>query len=47
LIKELLYKGFVMQFDITKCKIANAVKQTLDDIRSCSVEDKFGWMVKA
>ena len=47
LIKELLYKDFVMQFDITKCKIANAVKQTLDDIRSCSVEDKFGWMVKA
>ena len=47
LIKELRYKDFVMQFDTTKCKIANTVKQTLDDIRSCSVDDKFGWMIKA
>ncbi len=47
LIKELRYKDFVMQLDITKCKVANAVKQTLNSIRSCSIDDKFGWMVKA
>ena len=47
LIKELRYKDFVMQFDVNKCKVADAVKQTLNGIRSCSKDDKFGWMVKA
>jgi len=47
LIKELRYKDFVMQLDIAKCKVANAVKQTLNNIRSCAIEDKFGWMIKA
>ena len=47
LIKELRYKDFVMQFDVTKCKIADAVKQTLNGICYCSMEDKFGWMIKA
>ena len=47
LIKELRYKDFVMQFDVTKSKVANAIKQTLNGIRSCSIVDKFGWMIKA
>ena len=47
LIKELRYKDFVMQFDVTKSKVADAIKQTLNGIRSCSIVDKFGWMIKA
>lgn len=46
LIKELRYKDFVMKFDVTKCAIANEVLQTLNGIRSCTVNDKFGWMNK-
>ena len=47
LIKELRYEDFVMQFDVTKSKVADAIKQTLNGIRSCSIVDKFGWMIKA
>ena len=46
LIKEFRYKDFVMQLDITKCAIANQVKQTLNGIRYSTIEDKYGWMVK-
>ncbi len=46
LIKELRYKDFVMKFDVTKCTIANEVLQTLNGIRSCTINDKFGWMDK-
>ena len=47
LIKELRSEDFVMQFDVTKSKVADAIKQTLNGIRSCSIVDKFGWMIKA
>ena len=45
-IKELRYKDFVMQFDINNWKIMPAVKNRLDDIKACKIEDKYGWMVR-
>lgn len=45
-IEELCYKDFVMKFDVKKWQIMPAVKQMLDDIRSCKIEDKHNWMVK-
>lgn len=45
-IKELRYKDFVMNFDISKWEVMPSVKATLDDIRACRTQDKWGWMVK-
>jgi branched-chain amino acid aminotransferase len=43
-IKELKYKDNIMQFDTTTWTIAPAIKQDMDDIKSCAVADEFGWM---
>ena len=45
-IKELTYKDFVMNFDTEKWKIAPEVKKRMDEIRTDSVIDRYGWMVK-
>lgn len=45
-IKELRYKDFVMNFDVSKWEVMPSVKARLDDIRACRTEDKYGWMVK-
>jgi len=44
MIKELRYKDHVMQFDISKWKIAPALKKWIDDIREGRREDKYNWM---
>ncbi len=46
LIKELRYKETIMEFDTTKANIATTLKNKLDAIRSCTEEDKRGWMVR-
>ena len=46
LIKELRYQDTIMEFDLSKAKVAAILKEHLDGIRSCSIEDKRGWMVK-
>ena len=46
LIKELRYQKRVLQFDLGKAHVAHQLKNHLDAIRSCSIEDKRGWMVK-
>lgn len=46
LIKELRYKDTILQFDLNKATIAASLKKHLDEIRSCAIEDKRGWMVK-
>jgi branched-chain amino acid aminotransferase len=43
-IRELKYKDNIMQFDTTKWTIAPAIKQDMDEIKSCAVADEFGWM---
>src|SRR5215212_398467 len=45
-IKELRYKDFVMNFDVSKWKVMPSVKARLDDIRASRVKDKYGWMIK-
>lgn len=45
-IQKLRYKDEVMDFDLEKITIAPALKKNLDAIRSCAVEDRFGWMIK-
>ena len=45
-IKALRYREVVMDFDLSKLKIAPALKKNLDDIKSGVVEDKYGWMLK-
>jgi len=45
-IKELRYKDYEMHFDTSKWEVMPTVKARLDDIRSCKVHDKYGWMVK-
>ncbi len=45
-IKELRYKDFVMEFDVTKWKTAPEVKNRLNAIRYGKSADKHGWMVK-
>ena len=45
-IKALRYREVVMDFDLSKLKIAPAIKKDLDDIKSGVVEDKYGWMMK-
>lgn len=46
LIKELRYKDYVMEFDVSKWKTAPEIKNRLDDIRYGKREDAHGWMVK-
>jgi branched-chain amino acid aminotransferase len=46
MIKELRYKDFVMNFDVTKWEVATELKKRLDDIRQCKVIDKHDWMLK-
>jgi branched-chain amino acid aminotransferase len=45
-IKALRYREEVLDFDLGKFKIAPALKKNLDEIRSCAVPDRFGWMIK-
>ena len=45
-IQKLRYKDEEMDFDLEKITIAPALKKSLDEIRSCAVEDRFGWMIK-
>lgn len=45
-IKELRYKDFVMTFDVASWTVMPKAKETLDNIRSGKIEDKYGWMVK-
>ena len=46
LIKELRYKDFVMNFDVTKWEAATELKKRLDDIRQSKVIDTHNWMFK-
>lgn len=46
LIKELRYKDYVMEFDVTKWKAAPEVKNRLNDIRYGKSADNNGWMLK-
>lgn len=45
-IKELCYKDFTMNFDTDKWEVAPEIKTRMDAIKSCTSEDKYGWMVK-
>ena len=45
-IKELNYKGYVMNFDVDNYKISGSVKKWLTDIREGRAEDKYNWMWK-
>ncbi|MBU3714902.1 MAG: branched-chain amino acid aminotransferase [Ferruginibacter sp.] len=46
LIKELKYKEFVMNFDPQSCKVANEVKNRMNQIRYGIIPDNHGWMYK-
>lgn len=46
LIKELRYKDFVMNFDLSKWKATPEIKSRMSAIREGREEDKYGWMVK-
>jgi branched-chain amino acid aminotransferase len=46
LIKELKYKDFIMNFDVSKWATAPELKKRLDEIRQSKVIDQHGWMVK-
>ncbi len=45
-VKELRYKDIVMNFDPATFKLAEKIKQQLNDIREGRAEDKHGWMYK-
>lgn len=45
-IKEMKYKDTIMKFDTDSWTIAPAIKQDMDDIKSCAVADENGWMFK-
>jgi len=45
-IKELGYKDLSMKFDLSKWKIAPAVKKTITDIREGRIPDTHGWMFR-
>jgi branched-chain amino acid aminotransferase len=45
-IRELNYKGFIMNFNTENYKISDAVKKWLNDIREGRIADKYGWMWK-
>lgn len=46
MIKELRYKDFVMEFDVSKWKTSPTLKKWLTDIRESRREDKYNWMWK-
>jgi branched-chain amino acid aminotransferase len=46
MIRELRYKDFVMQFDISTWKVAPAIKKQLMGIREGTEPDTYGWMWK-
>jgi branched-chain amino acid aminotransferase len=46
MIKELRYKDYVMNFDISSWEISVAIKKRLDDIREGKTEDIYQWMWK-
>jgi branched-chain amino acid aminotransferase len=46
LIRELKYKDEVMLFNAYDCKVANAVKSTMSDIREGRIPDNHGWLYK-
>jgi branched-chain amino acid aminotransferase len=45
-IRELNYKGTIMEFNTENYKISGAVKSWLADLREGRINDKYGWMVK-
>jgi branched-chain amino acid aminotransferase len=45
-IRELNYKGFIMNFNTENYQISDAVKKWLNDIREGRIADKYGWMWK-
>lgn len=45
-IKELNYKGYIMDFDVSNYKVSESVKKWLTDIREGKIEDKYNWMWK-
>ena len=46
LIRELRYKDFIMEFDVSTWKLTPALKQKLTAIREGKIEDPYGWMVQ-
>jgi branched-chain amino acid aminotransferase len=46
LIKELRYKDYTMEFDVSTWKTAPTLKKWLTDIRESRREDKYNWMMK-
>lgn len=46
MIKELKYKDFVMNFEVEKGEIAQAIKARMTDIKEGREEDKYNWLVK-
>lgn len=47
MIKELVYRDFVMNFDTDKWQVAPEIKTRMSAIKGGKTEDKYGWMVKA
>ena len=45
-IKELRYKDYVMEFDVSNWKTAPEVKKRMNDIRYGKAADNNAWMVK-
>lgn len=45
-IKELRYKDYVMEFDVTSWKTAPEVKKRMNDVRYGKTADTHNWMVK-
>jgi branched-chain amino acid aminotransferase len=45
-IRELNYKGFVMEFNTDNYPVAKQLRKRMDDIKEGREEDKFGWMFK-
>lgn len=46
MIRELLYKDFMMTLNVEGAKIAPEIKRRMDAIKDGTAEDKYGWMVK-
>jgi branched-chain amino acid aminotransferase len=46
MIRELRYKDYVMEFDVSSWKTAPTVKKWITDIREGRREDKYNWMWK-
>lgn len=46
IIKELQYKDYTMQFDLSNLTITTEVKKRVDAIRCGQAPDKYGWMFK-